>query len=63
MKKIIFILLIFLFSGCMNKKGITLKYYDECHTEYDMYGSYSEKCPNNIFNFKKEKKKDCLQCN
>jgi len=61
MKKLLFILVIFL-SGCVNREGITTEYYDDCHIEYDMYGGYEEKCKN-IYNFKKEEKKDCLQCN
>jgi len=63
MKKILFILILLLFTGCVNKQGISLEYYDDCHTEYDLYGGYEKVCPYNIINFKKDKKKDCLQCN
>ena len=62
MKKLIFILILIIFNGCVNKKGVSLEYYDDCHLEYDLYGSYSEKCPYNVFDFKKDNKKDCLQC-
>jgi len=63
LKNILFIFILLLFSGCVNKKGLTLKYYDECHTEYGYYGDYDTKCPYNFYNFKEKKKKDCLQCN
>ena len=72
MKKIIFIFIILLFSGCINKKGISLQYYDNCSEEYQLYGVYKYRCKDNIINFnsKKTKKqignfitKDCLGCN
>jgi hypothetical protein len=59
---ILFILLLFL-SGCVNQNGVSAKYYDDCHTVYDNYGSYETVCPYNFYNLKKDKKKDCLQCN
>jgi hypothetical protein len=66
MRILLFFLLIFLLGGCVNKEGISLKYYDNCHPEYDYYGTYHYVCPDNIVNFKNKKNdspKDCLQCN
>jgi len=63
MRYLIFLVLMLLLSGCINQNGISAKYYDDCHIEYDMYGSYKKVCPHNFYNFKKEEKKDCLQCN
>ena len=63
MKKILFIIILLFFTGCINKQGVSLKYYDECHIRYEYYGSYEEFCPYNIYNFHKKEKKDCLQCN
>jgi len=63
MKYIILTISLIFLSGCFNQKGISLKYNDDCHIEYDMYGSYKEVCPHNIYNYKKDNKKDCLQCN
>jgi IMP cyclohydrolase len=55
------------FIGCVDKEGISLKYYPECHEYYDYYGVYHEKCDNNIYNFKTKKKRNavplCLDCN
>ena len=51
------------FIGCVNKEGISLNYYPECHENYDLYGIYYEKCNNNIYNFKHKKRKICLNCN
>ena len=59
---IILIVLLF-FSGCVNQQGVSAEYYDDCHIEYDYYGTYQKVCPYNIYNYKEPKKKDCLQCN
>ncbi len=32
------------FSGCVNKHGISTKYYSECKEYYDMQGYYHKKC-------------------
>jgi len=63
MRKIIFIVILILFSGCVNQKGVSVKYYDDCHIEYDSYGNYKTVCPYNFYKYDKDKKKDCLQCN
>ena len=63
MRKILFILILIFLTGCFNQNGVSVKYYDDCHTEYDYYGNYETVCPYNFYNYKKEKKKDCLQCN
>jgi hypothetical protein len=70
MKKILLLIPI-LFIGCVNKKGISLYYYDNCKEYYDLMGVYHKECPDNIINFKKKQKmpfiglekKECLQCN
>jgi len=72
MKILLFIIILFFFIGCINKKGISLEYYDNCKSYYDLYGVYYEKCSDNVINFRKKKqkapfigleKKECLQCN
>ena len=35
---------IFLFSGCVNKHGISAKYYSECKEYYDLQGFYHKEC-------------------
>ncbi|MBL1243995.1 MAG: hypothetical protein COA39_006335 [Sulfurimonas sp.] len=38
------IILSILFSGCVNKHGISLKYYSDCKEYYDLQGYYHKKC-------------------
>ena len=42
----LFLLLAFslLFSGCMNKHGISAKYYSDCKEYYDLQGYYHKEC-------------------
>lgn len=35
---------LFAFSGCVNKHGISLKYYSDCKEYYDMQGFYHKEC-------------------
>ena len=39
-----FILLSILLSGCVNKHGISAKYYSECKEYYDYQGYYHKEC-------------------
>ncbi|MEA1954985.1 MAG: hypothetical protein U9N02_00650 [Campylobacterota bacterium] len=32
------------FSGCVNKHGVSLKYYSECEEYYDLQGYYHKEC-------------------
>jgi len=64
-KLLLFMIPLF-FAGCVNKDGISLKYYPDCKEYYDYYGVYHRKCENNIINFKHKKKLSppiCLDCN
>ena len=45
------ILSIFLFSGCVNKRGISGRYYNSCHEYYDLQGYYHKDCDENIIDF------------
>ncbi|WP_457750290.1 hypothetical protein [Sulfurimonas sp.] len=40
----ILILLGILFSGCVNKHGISAKYYSDCKEYYDFQGYYHKEC-------------------
>lgn len=43
-----------LFSGCINKHGISLKYYSDCKEYYDMQGYYHKECgKDDIITYKK----------
>jgi hypothetical protein len=33
-----------LFSGCVNKHGISAKYYSDCKEYYDLQGYYHKEC-------------------
>jgi len=38
------LLLSILFSGCVNKHGVSLKYYSDCKEYYDLQGYYHKEC-------------------
>jgi hypothetical protein len=46
MIKLTFLLLVstFIFSGCINKHGISAKYYSDCKEYYDLQGYYHKEC-------------------
>ncbi|MCF6330810.1 MAG: hypothetical protein L3I99_04610 [Sulfurimonas sp.] len=48
MKRILLIITLIVislnFSGCINKHGISAKYYSDCKEYYDMQGYYHKKC-------------------
>jgi hypothetical protein len=44
-----------LFSGCVNKRGISATYYNDCREYYDMHGYYHKKCDENIIEYKEVK--------
>ena len=51
----LFLLLLFslLFSGCINKHGISVKYYSDCKEYYDLQGYYHKDCgENDIMTYK-----------
>jgi len=35
---------LFFFSGCVNKHGISAKYYSDCKEYYDLQGYYHKEC-------------------
>lgn len=43
-KLTIFILLNILFMGCVNKHGVSIKYYSDCKEYYDLQGYYHKEC-------------------
>jgi len=51
-KNIIFLMItITLFSGCMNKRGISATYYNDCREYYDARGYYHKSCDENLVEF------------
>ncbi|MEA3369753.1 MAG: hypothetical protein U9Q40_00265 [Campylobacterota bacterium] len=43
-KTILLILVTLYFTGCVNKHGISAKYYSECKEYYDLQGFYHKDC-------------------
>jgi len=53
-KTILLILTMFLFSSCINKHGISAKYYSDCNEYYDFQGYYHKECgKDDIVTYKK----------
>jgi len=53
-KLLIIIPTLFLFSGCVNKHGISAKYYSDCKEYYDLQGYYHKDCgEDDIITYKK----------
>ena len=52
-KSIIFLIMsVIVFSGCVNKRGISSTYYNDCREYYDARGYYHEDCDENIVDYK-----------
>ena len=43
-KTTLFLLISLFFSACMNKHGISAKYYSDCNEYYDIQGFYHKEC-------------------
>ncbi len=43
-KTILLIFITLIFSSCMNKHGISAKYYSDCKEYYDLQGYYHKEC-------------------
>jgi len=55
-KNIIFLIVpLLFFSACMNKRGISANYYNECREYYDARGYYHKLCDKNLVEFKQMK--------
>ena len=51
-KNIIFLIIsIIVFTGCMNKRGISTTYYNDCREYYDARGYYHKDCDENLIEF------------
>jgi len=54
MIKIILILTALIFTSCVNKHGISAKYYSDCKEYYDLQGYYHKECgEDDIVTYKK----------
>ena len=51
-KNIIFLMItLIFFSGCLNKRGISSTYYNDCIEYYDARGYYHKSCDENLVEF------------
>ena len=41
-----------LFSGCINRHGISLLYYSDCNEYYDLQGYYHNECEDDFMTYK-----------
>jgi len=61
MKIILYIVMVFstfFLSGCLNKHGISMKYYSDCKEYYDVQGYYHKECgKDDIITYKELDKK------
>ena len=48
------------FSACLNKRGISSSYYNDCREYYDARGYYHKDCDENLVEFD-ELKKDTVE--
>lgn len=44
------------FTGCVNERGISARYYNDCHEYYDLHGYYHKECDKNLIEFEDVKK-------
>lgn len=53
MKKYYLLLLVLpvLFAGCVNERGLSLRYYNDCEEYYDAQGYYHKLCDKNILDY------------
>ncbi len=58
MKILLIFILPLILSGCLyvNDRGISNKYYNDCHEYYDSMGIYHQDCDKNLIDFKDVKK-------
>lgn len=50
-KYFLLVIVVALFSGCVTKRGISLRYYNECSEYYDLQGYYHKDCPESVVEF------------
>jgi len=50
--KLYLFLLPILLAGCVNDRGVSLRYYNDCEEYYDAQGYYHKKCDKNLVDYK-----------
>jgi len=63
MIKLLFLTLaILLLSGCANRRGISMKYYNDCREYYDLQGVHHKVCDENIVDYKDMFSEEEVKC-
>ena len=55
MIKILLIITALIFTSCVNKRGVSAKYYSECKEYYDLQGFYHKDCNDEVVTYKEVK--------
>ena len=56
MKLLLLFFAVLLLFGCVNERGVSLRYYNDCEEYYDVQGYYHKKCDDNIVDYSDVKK-------
>lgn len=51
-RRVLLLLLPILIGGCVNERGVSLRYYNDCEAYYDAQGYYHQKCDKNLVDYK-----------
>ncbi len=54
-KLLLLIITLLLLVGCANKRGLSMKYYNDCREYYDLQGTYHEVCDENFIEYEEIK--------
>ena len=49
------VFMLLLLSGCVNERGISARYYNDCREYYDLQGYYHKECDENLIEYEKVK--------
>ncbi|MBN2895572.1 MAG: hypothetical protein JXK05_06750 [Campylobacterales bacterium] len=44
-------IILLLLAGCVNKRGVSARYYNDCEELYDYQGYYHKVCDDNLIEF------------
>ena len=55
MIKILLLITALFFTACVNKRGVSAKYYSECKEYYDLQGFYHKDCNDEVITYKEMK--------
>lgn len=53
--KLTLFILPMILAGCVNDRGVSMRYYNDCEEYYDSQGYYHQKCDQNLIDYKEIK--------